>query len=187
MTFYVCFWPINQPGTLFSSGKSSSYASFFPNLNPAHSPSQARVFVVSNVHTHSISTPSSSLSRSGPDPTPALQGLFCPQRSGLLFVGNLQHKPNQAAILYMIKDVLPALLKTLPPDLNGIQLHIVGSNQLPWGLQTVVDGCRSVKFHGWMADDALELLYGQVWMSAHLCCSSSGGVGNVNNYALFSQ
>ncbi|MEW5307525.1 MAG: hypothetical protein WDW36_009914 [Sanguina aurantia] len=132
-----------------------------------HYAPSARVFVVSNIHTrpaqparaHTLPLPQAATTA---QPQPALQGLPCAQRHGLLFVGNLQHRPNQAAILYLITDVLPVLQEMPDSELNRAQLHIVGSNQLPWEVQAVVDGCSSVRFHGWLGDDALEALYGQV-------------------------
>jgi GT2 family glycosyltransferase/glycosyltransferase involved in cell wall biosynthesis/Flp pilus assembly protein TadD len=45
-------------------------------------------------------------------------------RSGLLFVGNFNHKPNIDAILYFVQEILPIVKRTLP----DMTLTIVGNN-----------------------------------------------------------
>jgi GT2 family glycosyltransferase/SAM-dependent methyltransferase/glycosyltransferase involved in cell wall biosynthesis len=45
-------------------------------------------------------------------------------RSGLLFVGNFNHPPNQDAMLYFTREVLPKVRASLP----GIKLYIVGDH-----------------------------------------------------------
>ena len=45
-------------------------------------------------------------------------------RRGLLFIGNLAHRPNDDAVLFFLRDVYPLLRQTLPT----VQLDIIGDN-----------------------------------------------------------
>lgn len=74
-------------------------------------------------------------------------------RRDLLFVGGFSHEPNNDAVLYFCRDVLPLIRRTLPE----IKLHIVGNSPTPeilaldgdgvsvWGyvpnLRTYLDSC----------------------------------------------
>jgi GT2 family glycosyltransferase/glycosyltransferase involved in cell wall biosynthesis len=51
--------------------------------------------------------------------TPPFQG-----RSGVAFLGNFRHPPNEEAMVYFLKEVMPGLRERLP----GVKLHIYGSN-----------------------------------------------------------
>lgn len=45
-------------------------------------------------------------------------------REGLLFIGNLAHRPNDDAVLFFMREVYPLLRQKLP----GVQLDIIGDN-----------------------------------------------------------
>ena len=45
-------------------------------------------------------------------------------RGGLAFLGNFRHPPNEEAMVYFLKDVMPGLRERL----QGVKLHIYGSN-----------------------------------------------------------
>lgn len=45
-------------------------------------------------------------------------------REGLLFIGNLAHRPNDDAVLFFLREVYPRLRETLP----NVQLDIIGDN-----------------------------------------------------------
>lgn len=44
-------------------------------------------------------------------------------RTGLLFVGGFEHRPNEDAVLYLISDLMPDLRKVIP----GVRLRVVGA------------------------------------------------------------
>ncbi len=46
------------------------------------------------------------------------------ERKDLVFVGNFNHKPNEDAVLYFIKEIFPSVKSKLP----GIKFYIVGNN-----------------------------------------------------------
>jgi len=46
------------------------------------------------------------------------------EREGLLFIGNFDHRPNNDALLFFMREVYPLLLHTLP----DVELDIVGGN-----------------------------------------------------------
>jgi GT2 family glycosyltransferase/Tfp pilus assembly protein PilF len=49
------------------------------------------------------------------------------ERSGLVFVGNFNHRPNEDAVLYFVKDILPLIRRDLPE----VVFFIVGNNPPP--------------------------------------------------------
>lgn len=49
------------------------------------------------------------------------------ERRDMLFIGNFIHSPNVDAMVYFVKEVLPSIRNRI----NGIRLHIVGSNTPP--------------------------------------------------------
>jgi GT2 family glycosyltransferase/glycosyltransferase involved in cell wall biosynthesis len=51
--------------------------------------------------------------------TPPFQG-----RSGLAFLGNYRHPPNEEAVVYFLKEVMPGLRERLP----GVKLHVYGAH-----------------------------------------------------------
>lgn len=66
-------------------------------------------------------------------------------RTGLLFVGGFQHKPNEDAVLWFVEEVLPLVLQRRPEQV----LTIVGSNVPP--VVRALDG-PSVRVVGWVED-----------------------------------
>ena len=54
------------------------------------------------------------------------------QRRGLLFIGGFWHKPNEDAVIYFVKDILPKVIKKIP----DLIFHIVGSN-MPESVKTL--------------------------------------------------
>lgn len=48
-------------------------------------------------------------------------------RSGLLFLGNLAHRPNADAVHFFMRDIFPLVKESLP----GVRLHLVGDNVTP--------------------------------------------------------
>jgi glycosyltransferase involved in cell wall biosynthesis len=49
------------------------------------------------------------------------------ERTDLLFIGNLAHKPNEDAVLFFMREVYPKLRQLLP----NIRLDIIGDNPSP--------------------------------------------------------
>lgn len=46
------------------------------------------------------------------------------QRKGLLFIGGFRHKPNEDAVMYFVRDILPKIVEEIP----DIVFYIIGSN-----------------------------------------------------------
>ncbi|MBA2340485.1 MAG: glycosyltransferase, partial [Pyrinomonadaceae bacterium] len=46
------------------------------------------------------------------------------EREGLLFIGNFNHRPNNDAVHFFMKEILPRLKERIP----GVKFHLVGSN-----------------------------------------------------------
>ncbi|MDI9847784.1 glycosyltransferase [Rhodoblastus sp. 17X3] len=68
-------------------------------------------------------------------------------RSGLAFVGNFSHPPNEEAIRFFIRDIMPELRQELP----GITLRVFGSN-MPAELGELA--AEDILFEGYVADVA---------------------------------
>ena len=69
------------------------------------------------------------------------------KRRDMLFVGGFQHAPNVDAIEYLIRDILPQIIRSLP----GVRLYVVGSN----ASKRVRDLCAAaegVVFVGYLPD-----------------------------------
>ena len=49
------------------------------------------------------------------------------ERQGLLFIGNLHHRPNSDAVRYLLKELYPLIQKSMA----GIKLYIVGPHDSP--------------------------------------------------------
>jgi GT2 family glycosyltransferase/glycosyltransferase involved in cell wall biosynthesis len=123
-------------------------------------------------------------------PTPAPvphqhhEGRACHERSGVLFVGNFNHLPNQQAVRTLLDDVLPAVADVLPAEERAsLVLHIVGSNRAP---DAALSGARvTTIFHGWLSDAHLRLLYGSVKVVVAPLLSGAGVKGKINQAMLF--
>ncbi|KAI8475437.1 MAG: hypothetical protein J3K34DRAFT_382705 [Monoraphidium minutum] len=128
-----------------------------------------RVAVVSNVHDARLT---------GAKP----EG--CAGRRGILFVGNLNHLPNQQAIRALVDDVLPAAWGLLSAaEREDFALHIVGSNA---AVEADLARSRfSIKFHGWLPDGELRALYRSVRLVVAPLMAGAGVKGKVNQAMLY--
>jgi len=88
---------------------------------------EARVFVVSNIH---------SLKSSGKS---------FDQRRDLVFVGGFQHPPNLDAAEWLMDEILPQVRRSLP----DVQLHIIGSKMPDSLRQRQAEG---LQIHGFVPD-----------------------------------
>jgi len=76
------------------------------------------------------------------------------ERSGLLFVGGFNHRPNRDAVAWFVGEILP-LVRARCPD---AVLHVVGSNA-PDEIRQLAS--PSVVVHGFISDEELTALYGR--------------------------
>ncbi len=67
------------------------------------------------------------------------------ERQDLLFVGNLAHRPNEDAVLFMIQSVYPLLKDLLP----RVQLDIIGDNPSP---AITAYNSPEIRIHGYVPD-----------------------------------
>jgi GT2 family glycosyltransferase len=83
------------------------------------------------------------------------RGYEPPGRSGILFVGGFGHPPNEDAICWFVQEVMPAVWQ----NFSQMKVHVVGSNAT-----VAVQGLASprVMVHGYLTDEALAQLYGEV-------------------------
>jgi GT2 family glycosyltransferase/glycosyltransferase involved in cell wall biosynthesis len=72
------------------------------------------------------------------------RGLSFDERHGLLFIGNLAHRPNSDGVLYFLREVYPLIQRALPE----IELDIIGDN--PAEIAAYADAC--VRVHGYVPD-----------------------------------
>ena len=77
------------------------------------------------------------------------------ERSGLLFVGGFGHPPNEDAVLWFAKEVLPLLLR----HDRDLCLHVVGSS-VPDSVRELASA--NICVHGFLSDEDLAALYRQV-------------------------
>lgn len=73
----------------------------------------------------------------------------------LLFVGGYNHPPNVDAAVWLVQDILPSVLESVP----GAHLHLVGSNA---PADVLALASENVIVHGYVSDEALDELYRQV-------------------------
>jgi O-antigen biosynthesis protein len=66
-------------------------------------------------------------------------------REGLLFIGNLAHRPNEDAILFFMQEVYPLLRESLP----NVQLDIIGDNP---SAAIAAFNSNDVHIHGYVPD-----------------------------------
>lgn len=67
------------------------------------------------------------------------------ERQGLLFIGNLAHRPNDDAVLFFLREVYPLLHGELP----GVQLDIIGDNASP---EIAAFNSSEVRIRGFVPD-----------------------------------
>lgn len=75
------------------------------------------------------------------------------KRSDVVFVGNYAHLPNRDAVLWLVGEIWPEVLKSSPKA----KLHIVGAN-MPKELQSKLDGLKNVTVPGFVSDADLHSL-----------------------------
>ncbi|WP_313916873.1 glycosyltransferase [Tahibacter sp.] len=67
------------------------------------------------------------------------------ERSDLVFVGSFQHPPNEDAVVWFARDILPRLRNALP----GLRLHVIGQ-PVPQALRELA--AEDLILHGFVAD-----------------------------------
>lgn len=92
-------------------------------------------------------------------------------RSGVLFVGSGRHPPNQDAVDWFVRDILPLVRRKL----TGFQVHIVGEGLVSAGI-----GGEGVVVHGYV-EDMTPLLEGCLIGIAPLRYGA-GVKGKINQY-----
>jgi O-antigen biosynthesis protein len=66
-------------------------------------------------------------------------------REGLLFIGNLAHRPNEDAILFFIREIFPRIRQAFP----NMQLDIIGDNP---SLEISAFNSETVRIEGYVPD-----------------------------------
>ncbi len=95
----------------------------------------------------------------------------------------------------LVDDILPAARALIPQHLKtGFLLHVVGANSPPGFMKDVQQRALAsttaakggtvpvVRFHGWMSDSHLELLYWRVKVVAAPLLSGAGVKGKVRKH-----
>lgn len=103
----------------------------------------------------------------------------CIERSGILFVGQFGHMPNQQAIDVLLTYIIPEMQqrKKLPvmPD-----FHIVGSGKLPDALKQRLAAHKFVHVHVDLSDVELSFLYLEARVAIAPLVSGAGVKGKIN-------
>lgn len=124
----------------------------------------AQVLVVSNIHNIRPTTTT------------------CEQRSGLLFVGNFNHKPNNQALNWFVSEVFPRLLVMMSEEQKrGFAFNIVGANNDARVRETLSKfPSEHINFRGMLPQEDLDALLGSVRVSVAPLLSGAGVKGKVN-------
>jgi glycosyltransferase involved in cell wall biosynthesis/GT2 family glycosyltransferase len=93
------------------------------------------------------------------------------ERRDMVFIGNFIHSPNVDAMVYFVKEILPHIRNRI----NGIRLHIVGSNTPPVIKKLEAD---DVIVTGYVKD--LAPLFSSILLSVAPLRYGSGVKGKVN-------
>lgn len=112
----------------------------------------------------------------------------CQNRKGLLFVGNFNHIPNIQAVDALVQDVLPKLYTQLSAvEKETMPVHIVGSatSPNPDPSSRLQSTPFNLKFHGWVSDAELRLLYRTVKVVVAPLMSGAGVKGKINQAMLY--
>lgn len=121
---------------------------------------EARVEIVSNIHSH----------------TPDRPGYV--QREGILFVGGFRHTPNVDAIEWYVNEVLPHLQTLLP----GVVTTVIGSN-MPDSIKALASD--TVRMLGFVEDIEPELQTARVSIAPlRYGAGVKGKVNEAMNYAI---
>lgn len=103
----------------------------------------------------------------------------CGERSGMLFVGQFGHTPNQQAIDALLKYVIPVIMQSpkwdkIPP------IHIAGSGKLPQVLAQRMARHSFIHVHNDLSDAELAFLYMEVRVAVAPLVSGAGVKGKIN-------
>jgi len=92
-----------------------------------------------------------------PEPVAEMETPFS-QREGLVFIGNYNHQPNDDAVYYFIKTVLPKIHERLP----GVCFYVIGSH-IKEEMRALASD--TVKIVGWVEEVAPEFAKRRVFVS----------------------
>lgn len=138
-------------------------------LHQHFSVSESKVKLISNIYDdyrfHAAAVQAAKARKSGRSSSTLQQGLF---------VGNFFHAPNVEAIVFLISAVT-----SIRTQIPSFIINIVGSNQPPPALKRLIEVTEGIEYHGWLSDDALELLYSNVLCAFAPLRSGSGVKGKV--------
>ncbi|WP_020208139.1 glycosyltransferase [Gilvimarinus chinensis] len=122
---------------------------------------QARVEIVSNIHSH----------------TPERPGYT--EREGIIFVGGFRHPPNVDAVEWYVGEVLPHVKQMLP----GVKTTIIGS-QMPDSIKSLGSN-ESLRVLGFVEDIEPELMSARVSIAPlRYGAGVKGKVNEAMNYAI---
>lgn len=122
---------------------------------------QARVEIVSNIHSHTPERPGYS------------------EREGIIFVGGFRHPPNVDAVEWYVGEVLPHVKRMLP----GVKTTIIGS-QMPDSIKSLASD-ESLRVLGFVEDVEPELTSARVSIAPlRYGAGVKGKVNEAMNYAI---
>ena len=98
------------------------------------------------------------------------------EKNGAIFVGSMQHVPNISALKELIK-ITDRICKHYPKFI----MHIVGSHPsyVPEAIMVQLRNHNRIRFHGWVSDEDLKLLYEKCVASFVPLVSGAGVKGKV--------
>jgi glycosyltransferase involved in cell wall biosynthesis len=100
------------------------------------------------------------------------------ERSDLLFIGNLAHRPNDDAVLFFMREVFPLVRRSLP----AIRLDIIGDNPSP---AIVAFNSADVRIRGYVPDVESYLRSGRVFVAPlRFGAGIKGKVGEAMAYGI---
>ncbi|HEX8096567.1 MAG TPA: glycosyltransferase [Pyrinomonadaceae bacterium] len=100
------------------------------------------------------------------------------ERDGLLFVGNLHHRPNSDGVHYFVKEIFPLVREAVP----GIKLAVVGANVSP---EIAAHGSEDVDVKGYVPDIEPLFQAARVFVApVRFGAGIKGKIGDAMSYGL---
>lgn len=94
------------------------------------------------------------------------------ERENIMFVAGFQHKPNNDAAVWFVRNIFPEIKKKI----HGVKLYLVGSNPTE---QVVELQCKDVIVTGFVTDEELEEYYSKIKLVVVPLRSGAGVKGKI--------
>ncbi|CAF2120977.1 unnamed protein product [Rotaria magnacalcarata] len=106
----------------------------------------------------------------------------CSVRSGILFVGHFCHLPNQQAMVFFFKEILPQIIQRWTPRNDSLPfINVVGScTPEKHVIQMMHEHSKYAQFHGWLNEQDLQHMYSKTRVAIAPLRVGAGVKGKIN-------